>query len=135
MNTELGFCRKLLSILELNGVAFENMPSGIDSVSLIIADSQINGKLDTIIDEIKKQCKPDSIEVYPNMALIATVGWGMSKTKGMAARIFEALANNNVNIRMITQGSSEINIIVGVETNDFEIAIRAIYKAFADLRC
>lgn len=133
MNTELGFCRKLLSILEVNGVAFENMPSGIDSVSLIIADSQIKGKLDTIIDEIKKQCLPDSIEVYPHMALIATVGRGMSKAKGMAARIFDALAKNNVNIRMITQGSSEINIITGVETNDFEIAIRAIYKAFADL--
>lgn len=134
MNSELGFCRKLLSILEMNGVAFENMPSGIDCVSLVISDSQINGKLEVIIDEIKKQCNPDSIEVYPNMALIATVGRGMSQTIGMAAKIFEALAKNHVNIRMITQGSSEINIIAGVETNDFEKAIKSIYDAFVNVK-
>lgn len=132
MNTELGFCRKLLSILEMNGVAFENMPSGIDAVSLVIADSQIDGKLDDIIDDIRRQCKPDSIEVYPNMALIATVGRGMLQSKGVAAKVFEALAKNNVNIRMINQGSSEINIIVGVETTDFEKGIEGIYNAFVN---
>lgn len=132
MNAELGFCRKLLSILEMNCVAFENMPSGIDTVSLVIPDSQINGKLNEIIEEINRQCRPDSIEVYPNMALIATVGRGMSQSKGMAAQIFTALASNDVNIRMINQGSSEINIIVGVETSDFEKAIKAIYDTFVD---
>jgi aspartate kinase len=130
LNSELGFCRKLLSILEMNGVSFENMPSGIDSVSLVISDSQIEGKLDDILDEIKKQCKPDSIDVYPNMALIATVGRGMSKSRGVATKVFSALSNKNINIRMIDQGSSEINIIVGVENNDFERAIDAIYSAF-----
>lgn len=130
MNTELGFCRKLLSILETNGVAFENMPSGIDAVSLVIADSQIDNKLDDIIEEIHRQCKPDSIDVYPNMALIATVGRGMTQSKGVAAKIFEALAKNKVNVRMINQGSSEINIIVGVETTDFEKAVEGIYNAF-----
>lgn len=130
MNNELGFCRKLLSILETNGVTFENMPAGIDTVSLVIADSQLDDKLDEILEEIKRQCKPDSIEVYPNMALIATVGKGMSKTRGIAARIFSAMAEKKINIRLIDQGSSEINIIVGVETNDFEEAVKAIYVAF-----
>jgi aspartate kinase len=130
MNTELGFCRKLLSILESNNVVFESMPAGIDTVSLVIPDYQLDNKLETIIEEINRQCKPDSLEILPNMALIATVGRGMSKSKGIAAKIFEALAKNNVNIRMINQGSSEINIIVGVENNDFEKAINSIYNAF-----
>lgn len=130
LNVEIGFNRKLLSILEMNSVSFENMPSGIDSVSLVIEDSQLKNKLDEILEEIKRQCRPDNIEVYPNMALIATVGRGMSNTTGIAAKIFKSLANENVNIRMINQGSSEINIIIGVETKDFEKAINAIYTVF-----
>ena len=106
------------------------MPAGIDTVSLVIPDSQLDDKLETIIDEINRQCKPDSIEVLPSMALIATVGRGMSKSKGIAAKVFEALGKNNVNIRMINQGSSEINIIVGVENSDFEKAINSIYTTF-----
>lgn len=132
MNSEQGFCRKLLSILESNGVSFENMPSGIDSVSLVIEDSQLGDKLDNILEEIKRQCNPDSLEVYPNMALIATVGRGMSRTKGISSKIFTGLAEGDVNIRMINQGSSEINIIVGVENSDFEKALKAIYKAFVN---
>ncbi len=128
MNGELGFCRRLLSILESNCIPFECMPSGIDTVSLVIEDKYIGAKLDDIIDEIKRHCKPDSIEIYPNMALIATVGRGMSRTRGMAASIFTALAAEHINIRLINQGSSEINIIVGVETDDFEKAIKAIYN-------
>jgi len=130
LNEEVGFNRKLLSILEMNGVSFENMPSGIDSVSLVIEDAQIKNKLVRITEEIKRQCAPDSIDIYPNMALIATVGRGMSKTKGIAGRIFTALGKKNVNIRMINQGSSEINIIVGVETDEFETAVKAIYEEF-----
>lgn len=128
MNSELGFCRKLLSILEENGVAFENIPSGIDSVSLVIEDSQLGNKLDIILEEIKRQCNPDSLEVHVNMALIATVGNGMNRTKGISAKIFKGLLDEDVNIRMINQGSSEINIIVGVENDDFERAIRGIYN-------
>lgn len=131
LNSEQGFCRKLLSILEGNGVSFENMPSGIDSVSLVIEDSQLEDKLDSILEEIKKQCNPDSIEVYPNMALIATVGKGMDRTKGISSKVFRGLAEGDVNIRMINQGASEINITVGVENDDFEKALRGIYKAFA----
>jgi aspartate kinase len=130
MNTELGFCRKLLSILEAHNVPFENMPSGIDSVSLVIEDRYLKKGISRIISDIKKQCEPDSIEVYPNMALIATVGLGMAYTRGMASKIFKALADARVNIRMINQGSSEINITVGVENSDFEKAVNVIYNAF-----
>ncbi|MEQ8156361.1 MAG: aspartate kinase [Clostridiaceae bacterium] len=130
MNSELGFTRRLLSILEAYGVSYENMPSGIDTVSLVIADTELKNKKDKIVEAIKKQCSPDSIEVYPNMAVIATVGRGMAKSPGIAAVLFTALAKENINIRMIDQGSSEMNILVGVETEDFEKAVNAIYNAF-----
>lgn len=130
MNAELGFGRKLLSILESNGISFEHMPTGIDTISVVISDSQLNGKLDRVIASIRNELSPDCIEVHPNMALIATVGRGMARTPGVAAKLFTALAEAGVNVRMIDQGSSEINIIVGVETDDFETAVRAIYKAF-----
>lgn len=132
MNSEQGFCRKLLSILEGNGVSFENMPSGIDSVSLVIEEEQLGDKLDNILEEIKRQCNPDSIDVHPNMALIATVGKGMDRTKGISSKVFSGLAKGDVNIRMINQGSSEINITVGVENNDFEKGLRSIYRAFVN---
>lgn len=132
MNLEQGFCRKLLSILESNGVHCENMPSGIDSVSLVIEDTKLGDKLDNILEEIKRQCNPDLLEVYPNMALIATVGKGMNRTKGIASKIFRGLAEGDVNIRMINQGSSEINITVGVENGDFEKALKGIYRAFTN---
>lgn len=130
MNAEFSYCRKLLSILESNQVPFENMPSGIDSVSIVVADSQLEDKQDIILNEIEKQCTPDSIDVYPNMALIAIVGRGMNKARGVSAKIFSALNNAGVNVRMINQGSSEINVIVGVENSDFEKSIKAVYDAF-----
>jgi len=130
MNTELGFCRKVLSILEMNNVSFENMPSGIDTVCVVISDSELKNKRDRIVGEITRSCNPDSILVHPNMALIATVGKGMAKHKGIASKIFSALSEADVNIRMIDQGSSEINILVGVENEDFEKGIKAIYDAF-----
>jgi aspartate kinase len=132
MNSELGFGRRVLNVLEVNDVNFEHMPSGIDTMSLVIADSQIDGKLDTLLDELRQECKPDALEVVPNVALIATVGRGMAHRPGMAARLFDALAQGKINIRMIDQGSSELNIIVGVEANDFADAVRAIYAAFVD---
>lgn len=130
MNAEIGFGRRLLSILEIYGVSFEHMPSGIDTICVVIEDAQLNNKIDKILDEIKRQCNPDSIQVIPNMALIATVGRRMAKAVGVSEKLFTSLAKNNVNIRMIDQGSSEINIIIGVETKDFERAIDSIYKAF-----
>ncbi|MCY6959117.1 aspartate kinase [Clostridium brassicae] len=131
MNAEIGFGRKVLSVLETYGVSFENMPSGIDTISIVVEDSQIEGKLDKVIEEIKRQCNPDAIQIIPNMALIATVGRGMARTVGTSQKIFTSLAKNNVNVRMIDQGSSEMNIIIGVEAKDFEKAINAIYHAFA----
>ena len=130
MNSELGFCRKILTILEQNGVSFENMPSGIDTVSVVISDSNLKNKTEIIVEEIKRACNPDSVVVYPNMALIATVGTGMAYTKGVASKIFTALAESDINIRMIDQGSSEINGLVGIDNDDFEKGINAIYKAF-----
>ena len=132
MNTEIGFGRRLLTVLEAHGISFEHMPSGIDTISLVIADQQLDHKLDKVIEEIHAECRPDAVEVYPNMALIATVGRGMIHTPGIASQIFTALYNSSINVRMIDQGSSEINIIVGVETEDFERAIRAIYSSFEE---
>ncbi|WP_294363650.1 aspartate kinase [uncultured Clostridium sp.] len=128
MNSELGFCRKVLSVLEQNNISFENMPSGIDTVCVVISDAQLKNKTDILVDEIKRTCTPDSIVVHPNMALIATVGNGMSSNKGVAAKIFTSLSESNINIRMIDQGSSEINILIGIENDDFEKGINAIFK-------
>lgn len=130
MNSELGFCRKLLSILEQHNISFENMPSGIDTVCLVISDSQLKHKKNTVLEEIRRTCNPDTIDVHPNMAMIATVGRGMAKQRGTAAKIFTALSNAEINIRMIDQGSSEMNILVGIENDDFEKGIAAIYNAF-----
>lgn len=130
MNAEIGFGRRVLSVLEANGVSFEHLPSGIDTMSLVISDGQLNGKVDDVVEGLQAEVKPDSIDVTAEMALIATVGRGMAYIPGMAAKLFGALADNGINIRMIDQGSSELNIIVGVHADDFENAMKAIYKAF-----
>jgi len=130
MNAELGFGRRVLSVLEVNGISFEHVPSGIDTLSVVIADTELENKLESVVQEIRTECRPDAVEVYPNMALIATVGRGMAYTPGIASKLFTALSNKKINVRMIDQGSSEINIIVGVENEDFESALRAIYAAF-----
>ncbi|MDL2289378.1 aspartate kinase [Clostridia bacterium OttesenSCG-928-F22] len=131
MNNERGFCRKLLSILEKHDVSIEHMPTGIDTVSMVVEQSQVaNGKLQAILDEITATCQPDTLDVSKDIAMVATVGHGMQQRIGMAARLFAALAENNVNIRMIDQGSSELNIIIGIAEADFEKALRGIYNAF-----
>jgi aspartate kinase len=130
MNTEIGFGRRILSVLEINGVSFEHMPSGIDTVCVVVGNSELEGKTDKILQEIRLECRPDSIELEQGIALVATVGRGMMKTPGMAARVMSALATAGVNIRMIDQGSGELNIIVGVKEADFEKAVRAIYASF-----
>ena len=130
MGSEIGYIKRIMSILEDYKISIEHIPSGIDSVSLVIADKYLGDKLGDLIDDFEKKLEADSIELFENMSLIATVGLGMASVTGVAARLFGALTDANVNIRMIDQGSSEMNIIVGVETKDFETAIRAIYKAF-----
>jgi aspartate kinase len=130
MNREVGFGRRLLTALEHHRVSFEHMPTGIDTVSLVVESSWLKGKLEPVLEEIRRECRPDKLEVSEDMAVIATVGRGMLHTPGVAGRLFGALAEARVNVRMIDQGSSGINIIVGVEVRDFETAIRAIYRAF-----
>lgn len=130
MNSEVGFIRRCLSILEDYGVAVEHLPSGIDTLSVVLSSKSVEGKLADILDEIERRLAPDRIDVYEDLALIATVGRGMNRRRGTSAMLFGALGEAGVNIRMIDQGSSELSIIVGVEMRDFETAIRAIYDAF-----
>jgi aspartate kinase len=130
MANEIGFIKKILAILEEYKVSIEHIPSGIDTVSLVISNDYLGEKLGDLIEEFEKKLDADNIELFENMSLIATVGQGMASVPGVAARLFTSLTEAGVNIRMIDQGSSEMNIIVGVETKDFETAIRAIYGAF-----
>lgn len=130
MNDEKGFIRKLASVFESNDISIEHIPSSIDSISIIVADSEIHTKLDKVIEEIRIYCKPDSIITYSDMSLVAIVGRGMINNWGASAKIFTTLANKGVNIKMITQGSSELNIIIGIESKDFDKAVSSIYEAF-----
>lgn len=130
MNAEIGFGRKLLGVLENHGISWEHIPSGIDTLSVVLKSDVVGERLDALVAEIESTCEPDAIEIHPDIALIATVGRGMSHAPGTAAQLFGALAKEQINIRMIDQGSSELNIIVGVENADFERTVRAIYNAF-----
>lgn len=132
MSSEKGFVRRILGILDDYDIQFEHLPSGIDTVSVVMADKNVDGRLDELLEEFQSRLRPDSIDVIHDIALIATVGHGMDRRAGTSARLFTALANAGVNIRMIDQGSSEMNIIVGVENKDFETAIRAIYTEFVE---
>lgn len=131
MNKEHGFGRKVLEILETHGMSYEHSPTGIDSMSIVLEDEEIAGKEEAIRQDIQRILEPDRVDITPGLALIATVGEGMAYRVGVAARVFTALANAGVNVRIIDQGSSEINIIVGVDQKDFETAVKALYKAFA----
>ncbi|MBQ3566363.1 MAG: aspartate kinase [Oscillospiraceae bacterium] len=130
MNSEMGFCRKVLSVLENNGISIEHMPSGIDTLSLIFPYSQIEGKEDEVIAQIRKAVAPDHIELENGIAMLAVVGRGMRRTRGTAARIFAAMAHARINVKMIDQGSSELNVIIGIGEADFDEAIRKIYDMF-----
>lgn len=130
MNSEVGFGRNVLRVLEKNNMCFEHMPSGIDTMSVIVSSESLIGKEKAVLDEITFRCHPDKLEIENNLALIAVVGRGMKKTRGTAGRLFSALAHARVNVRMMDQGSSELNIIIGVEEEDFETATKAIYDMF-----
>lgn len=132
MSSERGFVRRILGILDDYDINFEHLPSGIDTVSVVMSNKSINGRLDEVLEEFESRLRPDSIDVIEDIALIATVGHGMSARTGVSAALFTALADAGVNIRMIDQGSSEMNIIVGVDNKNFETAIRAIYDAFVE---
>lgn len=131
LRNEAGYAYRLLGILARYGIAVECMPSGIDTVSLVISDAALKGKMDGLYHDIMEECRPDTVEIASCIALIATVGIGMVRSKGISARLFTALYESGVNVRIIDQGSSEMNIIVGVEQRDFERAVEAIYREFA----
>ncbi len=130
MSSEKGFVRRILGVLDDYNIKFEHLPSGIDTVSVVMSNDNIEGQLDEVVDAFRSRLRPDSIDVIHDIALIATVGQNMDRRLGTSARLFTALAEAGVNVRMIDQGSSEMNIIIGVENKDFEKAIRAIYAAF-----
>ena len=130
MNSEIGFGRKILEVFEDHGMSFEHLPSGIDTMSVILSTAQIAGHEDQIKSQLERAVRTDSVTVEHGLALIAVVGRGMVKTKGTAARVFKAVSDAGVNIRMIDQGSCELNIILGVSEEDFENAVRAIYREF-----
>ncbi len=131
MNSEIGFARRILSVLERHNVSFEHMPSGIDTISFVIDEAELKeGMLDEIKREICEAVHPDQCKTLTDIALIAVVGHGMSKNVGTSARLFEAIARAGVNVRMIDQGSSELNIIVGVDNENYERTLRAVYEEF-----
>lgn len=130
MNSEYGFGRRVLEVLENNNLRFEHLPSSIDTMSVIVSTGDLEGKREKILDELCKAVNPDSVSIEDGIALIAIVGRGMIKAKGTAARVFNSVAQASINIKMIDQGSSELNIIIGVEDVDYINTIRAIYKEF-----
>lgn len=130
MNSEIGFGKKVLGVFEDNGISFEHMPSGIDTLTVFVHQDEFVEKEQIVLSGIDHATNPDTVELEGDLALIAVVGRGMRETRGTAGRIFSALAHANVNVKMIDQGSSELNIIIGVSNKDFEVAINAIYDIF-----
>ncbi|MBQ1820034.1 MAG: aspartate kinase [Clostridia bacterium] len=131
LHNDLGYAYRLMGILARNGISAERMPSGIDTISLVVDDKRLTGKMDQLYHDIMTECAPDTVEIASCIALIASVGIGMVRNPGVAAKLFEALARAEVNARLIDQDSNEMNIIIGVEQRDFERAVEAIYRAFA----
>ena len=134
MNSEIGFGRKVLQAFEENGISFEHVPSGIDTMTVFVHQDEFMHKEQQVVSGIHRLAEPDRIEIEGDLALIAVVGRGMKSTRGTAGRIFSALAHANVNVKMIDQGSSELNIIIGVADSDFETAIKAIYDIFVRIQ-
>ena len=134
MNSEVGFCRKVLQVFEENEISIEHMPSGIDTMTIFVHKDIFEEKEQQVIAGIHKAVHPDHIELESDLALIAVVGRGMKATRGTAGRIFSSLAHAHINVKMIDQGSSELNIIIGVRHDDFKNAIRALYEIFVETR-
>ena len=133
MNEEIGFTYRTLAVFMKHGISFEHIPTGIDTMSFVIDSAELKGGLlEEVCDEIKEAVKPDSLRVINDIALIAVVGHGMTRSVGVSARVFEAIARAGVNVRMIDQGSSELNIIVGVDNENYERTLKAVYEEFFD---
>lgn len=132
MNSEIGFGRKVLQAFEEYGISFEHVPSGIDTMTVFVHQDEFIDKEQKVVSAIHRLADPDSVDIEADLALVAVVGRGMKSTRGTAGRIFSALAHANVNVKMIDQGSSELNIIIGVANDDFETAIKSIYDIFVE---
>ena len=130
MNSEIGFCRKVLQAFEENHISIEHMPSGIDTMTVVVHEDEFVHKEQSVVSCIHRLAEPDSIEIESGLALVAVVGRGMKSASGTAGKLCNSLAKAGINIKMIDQGSSELNIIVGVKNSDFEPAIKAIYNTF-----
>ena len=130
MNAEVGFGRKVLGVFEKYGISFEHMPSGIDTMTIMVHQDEFEEYEQSVIAGIHRAVEPDLVDLESDLALIAVVGRGMKGTRGTVGRIFSALAHARINVKMIDQGSSELNIIIGVKNSDFETAIKAIYDIF-----
>lgn len=130
MNSEVGFCSRVLDVFAKNNISIEHMPSGIDTMTVLVHQSEFEEHEQQIVSGIHRAVGPDTVEMESGLALIAVVGRGMKANRGTAGRIFSALAHARVNVKMIDQGSSELNIIVGVKENDFETTIKSIYDMF-----
>ena len=134
MNSQIGFGRKVLGCFEKHGISFEHMPSGIDTLTVFVHQDEFESKEQAVLSSLRHAVHPDMIELESDLALIAVVGRGMKATRGTAGRIFSALAHAYINVKMIDQGSSELNIIIGVKNSDFEKAIKAIYDIFVTVQ-
>lgn len=132
MNSEVGFCKKVLEVFDENNISIEHMPSGIDTMTIFVHQDEFEEKEQKVIAGIHRRVEPDFLDLESDLALIAVVGRGMRATRGTSGRIFSALAHANVNVKMIDQGSSELNIIIGVRNHDFETAVKAIYDIFVN---
>ena len=130
MNGQKGFGRRVLQVLEEHGINFEHLPSGIDTMSVVVNTAELEPERDAVIKALEKAVDPDKIDIFDDLAMIAVVGRGMVRAHGTASRVFKALAAADVNVRMIDQGSSELNIIVGINSSDYEAAIGAVYNEF-----
>ncbi|MBR0388444.1 MAG: aspartate kinase [Clostridia bacterium] len=131
MNSEVGFGRKVLSVLEEHGISFEHMPTGIDSMCVVVKSELLAPYREEILAQLEKMVENSgTVSIADNLSIIATVGRGMVHNCGTAARLFSAMSRARINVRMIDQGSSELSIIVGVNDNDFEATVHAIYHEF-----
>jgi aspartate kinase len=131
MNKERGFGRKFLEVIEEHGISFEHLPTGIDSMSVVIREDELGDKAEAVIEEVRRVLEPDRVDVIPELALLAVVGEGMAYRSGVAARVFSALGSAGVNVRLIAQGSSEISIFIGVANDAYEAAVHALHAEFA----
>ncbi|MCH2111211.1 MAG: aspartate kinase, partial [Polyangiaceae bacterium] len=130
MNKEVGFAHRLLGIFQRRGISVEHTPSSIDGINVIVDTETWQSQAEDVAEEIRQSLKPDKVTVTPELALIAIVGEGMSHSVGISARVFRSLAEAQVNVRVINQGASEVNIIVGVAPEDFQTSVRALYQEF-----